>query len=256
MTIASIFNLVGVDKTLKNIRPGRNPCFLTPKFRPACTRRFPSFVVRRRSADSAPRPPYSLDGGPAAQRKSSCRSSSSSSSDCERFEYAAASCATLRKRERPADDKTLSTAVATGVDYDVCPYATFSVMQATGSPSSGRDTPPAATHHRRALGQTGCYGKRTRMGRWRRSMSPAQPISKPMAFVCAAYPFDQAIQSYGRHFHGLCRGDAKIKVRISNRRNGASFVLVCAVYGFDVDHPLSIRYNYGSNFIIKMRLIF
>lgn len=193
-------------------------------------------VVRRRSADSAPRPPYSLDGGPVARRKSSC---GSSSSDCERFEYAAASCATLRKRERPADDKPLSAAAAAGVDYDVCPYATFSVMQATGSPSSGRDTPPAATHHHRALSQTDCYGKRTHVGGWLRSVSPAPPISKlnskPTAsvcpFVCAHNPF----QSYARFSWAVPRGDMpKFKLEF---RPGPS--PVCAVYRFDGYHPLS-----------------
>lgn len=58
---------------------------------------------------------------------------------------------TLMKRNDSADK--MMTCMGSGgksIDYDVCPYATFSVMQTTASSSR---TP---THHR-TLSQTDCY---------------------------------------------------------------------------------------------------
>lgn len=89
-------------------------------------------------------------GGDTIERKSSYEA-------VKRIEYGT-SCATLRMRDDSGD--TCASVGGGGgggksIDYDVCPYATFSVVQTTtaAAPSVGRMTPA----HHRALGQTDCY---------------------------------------------------------------------------------------------------
>lgn len=93
----------------------------------------------------------SVGGGGPAERKSS-----DESDDCSgmQIEYA-----TSTMRKRGTDKMTVAARACGGggksMDYDVCPYATFSVLQ-NSSPTGGggRRTP---THHHRALSQTDCY---------------------------------------------------------------------------------------------------
>lgn len=93
----------------------------------------------RRKKDSSTQ--YSRSGGSAAvERKSSYEID-------RQIEYATS---TLRKRDVSVDKMCSSSGGGKSLDYDVCPYATFSVMQTT---PSGSRTP---THHR-ALSQTDCY---------------------------------------------------------------------------------------------------
>ncbi|KAF0713004.1 Down syndrome cell adhesion molecule-like protein Dscam2, partial [Aphis craccivora] len=90
------------------------------------------------------------DGAQYSRRR---RSSSSAERKCsyeadKQVEYATS---TLQRSKRDdSADKMFLGGGGKSIDYDVCPYATFSVMQTT---PSGSRTP---THHR-ALSQTDCY---------------------------------------------------------------------------------------------------
>lgn len=90
------------------------------------------------------------DGAQYSRRR---RASSSAERKCsyeadKQVEYATS---TLQRSKRDdSGDKMFMGGGGKSIDYDVCPYATFSVMQTT---PSGSRTPA----HHRALSQTDCY---------------------------------------------------------------------------------------------------
>ncbi|VVC34250.1 Hypothetical protein CINCED_3A009503 [Cinara cedri] len=116
-------------------------------------------VIQRRNKDDGPRRPSRSDGGDGGVGGPMAEMRKSSYEADRQIEYATS---TLRKnRNGPAADKGCTGGKS--VDYDVCPYATFSVMQTAAPAPPPPPSLPGICHgsrtptHHRALSQTDCY---------------------------------------------------------------------------------------------------